>query len=334
MRLLACAALLTFTSMSFVALGKPLSESETKIRVMSFNIRGLPWPIAKNREGRLLTIADKLAEMRKAGTAPQILVLQEAFGGPIDQIAKRGGYAHVVKGPSANLCSREEAARFKDPTKCRVSRIFDAGLYVMSDFPIAASARAAFGNGQHCTGWDCKSNKGGLYAMIKVPTMKEPIHVYTTHMNSNGASGSSYDKVVRAQRLQLLTLKRLLDETQSATPAGPIVFAGDFNVKAEQPTYPDLVSAMNMPNAGLVCVANIPTCQIPASTIPSELFERVDHHFFGPSAGHDVFPTFAAHSLTRATDGHDYSDHPAFTVEYSFKPLKPNGAVASRARIH
>lgn len=323
MRYLLCAAVLSLLPMF----------SHASLRVMTFNIHGLPWPFTTERDARVLAIADKLADLRSAGTAPHVVLLQEAFGGPIDQIIKRGGYAFATRGPSETLCSPEEAARSKDPKSCIAFHVFNSGLYILSDYPILSTSRVAFGGGEFCAGWDCGANKGGLYAMIQVPGTSEPIHVYTTHLNCDGASGTSYENVAHAQRLQLVTLQRFVSKTQIGAHPGPTIFAGDFNVKSNDPTYPDMVAAMNMPNAGLVCVADVPHCQIPANTVPSELFERVDHHFFNPTGQTNVAPVFASHTLTRITDGHDFSDHPAYTVEYLLTSMT-DGVVASRARFH
>ncbi|WP_173204296.1 hypothetical protein [Sphingopyxis sp. BSNA05] len=55
------------------------SGATGQISVMSYNIKGLPWPIAAGRSAALGKIGERLAKLRAMGTAPTIVVLQEGF---------------------------------------------------------------------------------------------------------------------------------------------------------------------------------------------------------------------------------------------------------------
>lgn len=315
MRLFVAAMLLSVVTFSTAH----ATTQEVKLRVMSFNIKGLPWPLVKKKKERFRAIGDKLASLRQAGKAPHVLLLQEAFTGPVDEIINRGGYKYYVRGPNSRQCSAEEAAKKKKTIEtCKVTRFLGAGLYIISDYPIIDSARAAFGNGLHCTGWDCKANKGVAYALIQVPGVKEPVSIFNTHMNSRGASGSSDEKVYASQKLQLATITRFLDE--AVTSPGPVIFAGDFNISSSRPNYGEMLTAVGMPEIGDLCASTPLTCQVPNSTDSSRFAGGVDHHFAAAGLRTSLAPVFASHSLTKATDGYDYSDHPAYTIEYSLTP--------------
>lgn len=314
MRLFVAAMLLSVVAFSTAN----AAPQEVKLRVMSFNIKGLPWPLVKGKRNRFRAIGDKLASLRKEGQAPHVLLLQEGFTGPINEIISRGGYKYFVKGPNSRQCSAEEAAKKKKTIEnCKVTRLLGAGLYIISDYPIIESARAAFGNGLHCTGWDCKANKGVAYALIQVPGIKEPVSIFNTHMNSRGASGSSDEKVYASQKLQLATAARFLDDM--VTSPGPVIFAGDFNISSGRPNYDELLKAVGMPEMGDLCFSTPVTCHIPANTDPNRFTGGVDHHFAAAGLHTSLLPVFASHSLTKATDGYDYSDHPAYTIEYSLR---------------
>src|SRR5690606_28545509 len=50
------------------------------VSIMSYNIKGIPWPIATGREEAISAIGKSLAAMRSSGAQPRIVLLQEAFG--------------------------------------------------------------------------------------------------------------------------------------------------------------------------------------------------------------------------------------------------------------
>ena len=50
-------------------------EQAQALSVMTYNVNGLPWPIALGRDAALGRIADRLAGMRRAGRQPHIVLL-------------------------------------------------------------------------------------------------------------------------------------------------------------------------------------------------------------------------------------------------------------------
>src|SRR5688572_2222947 len=69
------------------------------LSVMTYNIKGLPWPLATGRADAMDRIAGRLIDLRCAGRQPHIVLLQEAFTEEAAAIARTAGYAHVAFGP-------------------------------------------------------------------------------------------------------------------------------------------------------------------------------------------------------------------------------------------
>ena len=69
------------------------------LSVLTYNVHGLPWPFATGRPAAFRQIANRLAVMRAEGTAPQIVVMQEAFTSAAVRIGKEAGYPYIAQGP-------------------------------------------------------------------------------------------------------------------------------------------------------------------------------------------------------------------------------------------
>ncbi|MGD9811326.1 MAG: endonuclease/exonuclease/phosphatase family protein [Sphingobium sp.] len=206
------------------------SAPVTELSVLTYNVKGLPWPVATGRDAAIAAIAERLREERARGRQPRIVILQEAFGDTARQIADRAGYAYVVLGPDA-----EQAASFRfvkdlprDWTRGEaIGKGLDSGLAVLSDFPIVGTETMAFGD-QACAGFDCLANKGVLKADIHIPGQARPVQLFNTHLNARKASGVSVDKANRAFDRQLALVGRFIQSRLD--PSSPTIIAGDFNI--------------------------------------------------------------------------------------------------------
>jgi hypothetical protein len=73
---------------------------ERTLSVMVYNIKGLPESFRGNTHPDAFTIIGKnLAARRRAGTAPDIVLIQEAFTHRSREIAALSGYKHMIRGP-------------------------------------------------------------------------------------------------------------------------------------------------------------------------------------------------------------------------------------------
>ncbi len=310
MRLVLFFILLSSLSTSVFAQSKSL-------RVMSYNVNGLPWPLEKDKRPLFLEIARIIKEKREKGTAPHVLLIQEGFRPETKEMIAAMGYPYVFKGPNdseMNPLDKKCPPGPKQPPCQNTVSIVGAGLWVLSEYPFIKTSKIAFGK-TRCAGWDCYANKGAVYTQIKVPGVGA-VDILSTHMNSRRSSGTSDENVWAAQRKQISVLKYFLGKTRSANV--PAIFAGDFNVRTSFPTYPDLDKALLMKSTGLYCVANSQLCQIGEETLPEDLHNKVDQHFYQGSKSIHLTPVYAAKTMKYKLGDQELSDHPAYEAIYKF----------------
>jgi endonuclease/exonuclease/phosphatase family metal-dependent hydrolase len=204
------------------------------LSVMTYNIKGLPWPIALGRETALASIADRLASLRRNGRQPHIILLQEAFTPEAARIAARAGYAHVAAGPDASFRTsiapdRDDIAYLADARWDRgegVDKQLGSGLLILSDYPITRVDRMAFPDFA-CAGFDCLANKGILIAHLQVPGAGQ-VSVVNTHLNARKAAGVPIDRSQRAFSRQVELLAHFVAAHAPAEQA--MILGGDMNI--------------------------------------------------------------------------------------------------------
>lgn len=213
------------------------SANDVSLSVMTYNVKGLPWPIARNRDTAFEKIETRLSALRKENAQPHIIVLQEAFTERAKQIASRSGYRYLANGPSKNMINtkrpEKKDSRFVDAAsffKGETSgKSLDSGLQIASDYPILSIKRVAF-PAFACAGYDCLANKGVLLVTVAVPGGDTPVTIATTHMNSKRGSRVSHSRSLYAYRLQVSAIDAFLYANRD--PKLPIIFAGDFNASS------------------------------------------------------------------------------------------------------
>lgn len=204
-----------------------------RLRVLLWNVEGLPWPIRSGRAPKLAQIADWIAKRRAAGLGPDILILHKAFVPEASRIPLAADFGTVVPGPALDAGRRDPPAAapagyaegghwWKGE---HIGKWLDGGLYVATDLPVAAATSEAFG-ADSCAGYDCLSNKGGLLAIIRLPGTPEPLYLFNTHRNSREPAGVG---IARAEASHVLQTREN-DAFLSAAPASAaMIAAGDFN---------------------------------------------------------------------------------------------------------
>jgi hypothetical protein len=164
-----------------VSIDPATDEASVTIRVMTWNVEGLPLPIRFGRAHALEEIGDALASMRARGEAPHILLIQEGFmRKPMERLISRSGYAYVSRGPRAGDDAAGSAQEMGEPWRLRgegLGKVLDGGLYILSDFPILDTQTEAFAP---CAGFDCLANKGVMLARIRIPGAPDPLAVLNT----------------------------------------------------------------------------------------------------------------------------------------------------------
>jgi endonuclease/exonuclease/phosphatase family metal-dependent hydrolase len=211
-------------------------EASTTFSVLTYNIEGLGWPARGNRAPQLAQIGQRLAAMRRAGSAPDIVLFQEMFSGPAKNAVLASGYPAIVTGPRRTT-RPDGSTRDPLPGKAKVKRgeiglhMTGGGLAIGSDYPIVDVDRRAYGR-RSCAGLDCLANKGIMLARIAIPGVPTPIDIYNTHMNSRGASRAPARRNLAAHDRQALEASEFIDATHD--DAFPVVFGGDFNMRRSQ----------------------------------------------------------------------------------------------------
>lgn len=216
------------------------------VSIMSYNIKGLPFPIALGREDAISAIGQHLGAMRTSDAQPKVVLLQEAFGDAANALGRAGGYRFVVTGPQVSSShdpqplgqAFAEGARWIKGEESG-SQI-DSGLALLSDYPVIGIERYAFPEGA-CAGYDCLAAKGVLVAWINVPGAGEPIAIVNTHLNSRRSTHVAGERADRAYAWQVASVRRFLARV---LPSGtPVIFGGDFNTGR----VPARVAAVSQP---------------------------------------------------------------------------------------
>jgi endonuclease/exonuclease/phosphatase family metal-dependent hydrolase len=290
---------------------------------MTYNVKGLPWPLASERPAALRQIGHRLARLRARHLQPDIVVLQEAFTPEAKQIARLSGYPYIVEGAHTRAApGRRERANRNWLLGETQPAIVDSGLIILSDLPVLTVARASFPPSA-CAGWDCLAAKGVAMITVNVPN-KGPLTVATAHLNCQGASGASKRRATQAYVRQVRFLSAYLSAKRHSN--APLIVAGDFNLGRR----PQRIAALH---AALTHVAghHTPTDAItrtlrgPAASRSQDPDLRLIHSrardLQYAFAGGDLEATPIAADVPFGTelDGSTLSDHMGYTVHYQLR---------------
>lgn len=205
------------------------------LSVMTYNVMGLPWPLAFGRDEALDQIADRLVALRAQGRQPHVVLLQEAFLADPARFARRAGYAHVAAGPGVDAPATATPSG-TDATFLRGARWdrgetlpkqLSSGLLILSDHPIVRVDRFAY-PAFACAGFDCLANKGALIAHLAVPGVAAPVSIVNTHLNARKAAGVPFARSLAAFDRQVALLTRFVGRH---VPQGRMmILGGDLNI--------------------------------------------------------------------------------------------------------
>lgn len=259
-----------------------VNATTVRVRVLSYNIKGLP-PLLDPTwdQDRYKDIGEILAARKKAGTAPDLVFLQEAFGSRTLELQQAARYPYVVKGP-AN------------------SKIISSGLYILSAFPVEFSQGLLYQN-DDCGTWDCFASKGAVAARIQFPKVPFKLLVSTTHAQS----GEEWNDP-RASQLQDYArfLKSLIN------PDLGVITGGDFNTQPALPSYHDFKARTGFKNVGETCVVPAFKCVMQSGTNEKNLLDESDDQFFYQSGQKvSIRPVSVVRNFAAPYKGRVLSDH-------------------------
>jgi endonuclease/exonuclease/phosphatase family metal-dependent hydrolase len=328
--LIAAAAILGAPSLPSASIGASAPDltgwpkASSDLSVMTFNVKGLPWPIASGRPMAFSGIAERLRLMRSQGIQPHIVVLQETFTQDAKRIGALAGYANVTFGSTIAPATRRSplGVKFGDEAQTikgeGVGAVLDSGLTILSDYPIVKTARLAFPAGA-CAGFDCLAAKGVLVAWVKLPGNARPLAIVNTHLNSGRAALVPTERSNKAHVWQVGAIRAFLAKTISKDT--PVIFGGDFNIG----DYPERRAALAKPMIDGAQRDDLNSVieqgRVPASSrseMLSILNRNLDKMFSRSGGGLSLTPSRAWVPFGLAATSRPLSDHAGFIVEYSY----------------
>jgi hypothetical protein len=302
------------------------SLGHTDISVLTYNVKGLPWPLRldlpePDPHTAMAQIGRHLAHLRANNTAPDVVLVQEGFTETAILIGKLGGYAFAVHGPTRDD-ARSAGNAAGDPKPADTSAfnngepILDSGLHVFSNYPISIVARRAFGKFA-CAGYDCLAAKGVLVLQIEIPGVPDPVIFMTVHMNANGASGARPEQALAAHQRQMDIFADTLQV--DIDPGLPLVFGGDFNIKKAigRRDYADRrLNGSGLEAVHVVCV-RMPACQ-PRYPVAGDTHWLAPRDIQGYRDGRRVrlTPLASEELFSNASNGGRMSDHVGYMARY------------------
>ena len=301
------------------------------LSVLTYNVHGLPWPFATGRPAAFRQIAARLAEMHAKGTAPQVVVLQEAFTHAAARIGREAGYRYIAYGPGTHQqgAAPDDAAFLAHARWIRGETegpVLDSGLVILSDYPIIATATVAYPR-DACAGYDCLANKGAVLARIAVPGLATPIDIVTTHLNCRERTGVNVARADEAYQRQLDALTAFV--TRAHDPALPLIVAGDFNVGKSAPRNAMITAAVAELGA-TPSLATLVADHAPLST--DALFswrKNKDLQLAVPSPAVALSVEAIATPFGHDAEGTMLSDHVGYVARYRLAPAARPGLVES-----
>lgn len=219
----------------------PLARQQgVEISVLTYNVKGLPWPLASGRANALKGIGAELAAMRQEGRQPDVVLIQEGFRGEIRDLVAISGYQYWAQGPSRSdrsSGSPPEGGRSFRAVRHLASgegwgKFTGAGLHVLSDVPIVDVRSIAY---RYCAGLDCLANKGAMLTRLALPDAPVEIDIVNTHLNSKRAARVPRARASQAHNLQTEELFAFINGHR--TVGTPLLVGGDFNVKNAPERY-------------------------------------------------------------------------------------------------
>lgn len=187
---------------------------EISLKVLSWNLHGLAWPLSKDPGGRMDRVSAKMREL-----SPQLALFQEVWlGSQVDRLAASlqpdwipVGVKRRGRGPRGGLLALASAA---------------AGWRVRSAPEFHAFAASA----PVWKIWEGDGLGGKGILTFELECGEQRICAVNTHLQSQ-YSGVDYAKVREAQ---LIELRAVVSHLDASIPA---IVAGDFNTDAREPLY-------------------------------------------------------------------------------------------------
>jgi endonuclease/exonuclease/phosphatase family metal-dependent hydrolase len=329
--------LATLWSAPVLAQGNAPPAFDGVLSVMTYNVKGAPWPVTHGRGQDLRAIGDRLRQLRTEGRQPHLVLLQEAFSADARAIARRAGYQFVVAGPGPGERTPSPASAADTQFLAGRSlwrgelsgKVFGSGILLLSDYPVTRVRRLAF-PAFACAGFDCLANKGAIFATIALPDATS-VDIVATHLNSRHSAHVAETRSLYAYGRQVTLLSNFI--LANRTVDHPLIVAGDFNV-GRAPARGQALSAL-VPGWGDGTPVAEALTALSARTGPlgpaADAVVRRNTDFEFTTAGRlaALVPLEVQVQFGAEPSGRMLSDHIGYTITFALQPLDRPGQIAS-----
>jgi endonuclease/exonuclease/phosphatase family metal-dependent hydrolase len=267
-------------------------SGSVELKVLTYNVEGLP---LLTDFDRFKWIGRVLAERRRLGDEPDVVLLQEAWVKKARRIRDRAGYAYAIRGVTGQ------------------KGIFynSSGLEILSDYPIVARYGRTFNS---CSFPECFVSKSILGVTLQIPGVPYPVQVFTTHLQAH----TIHDAIRMRQLRDIDTFFHRIGFGRDVA-----IFAGDFNFKPKHQSYHQFLEDFPVEDAGYFCLQDPRDCTIVVGTHGRTDLTDVwkttdDRHFFYQPEGSAlrIEPVRLIRNFTQKVDGERLSDHWGYEVHY------------------
>lgn len=295
------------------------ATASMELDVLTYNIEGLPKFTRRARRDDLERIGAQLAAMRAAGTAPDVVLFQEVFSRRARGAVLAAGYPSLAPGPSASQhqprAARPRLPGKSNPRKGEVGLNFaSSGLVIAAEYPLIDMQAVPFRRGS-CAGMDCLANKGIAFARMAIPGLPAPVDLYTTHMNSTGASRVPERRHLAAHNKQAREIADYVG--LNSPPALPVVFGGDFNMRGQPDRFEHFIRLHRLRLVHVYCTQFPAACDVRQSWDgDAPWLDTQDLQLFSSGSALAIRPIRVEAMFDGSADSPKLSDHDAFRVVY------------------
>lgn len=299
----------------------PGSAPTAEISVLTYNVRGLPWPLANGRAKALKAIGAELATMRRDGQQPDVVLIQEGFRGEVGDLVTASGYRYWARGPGRS--QKASGARPESGKRYATVRypsfgegwgkFTGAGLHVLSDAPITDVEDTPY---RYCAGLDCLANKGVMLVRLALPGAPSQIDIVNTHLNSRRAAKVPVARSLQAHNLQTEELLTFINAHRDVDR--PLLVGGDFNVRNAPDRYDYRSAERPFQVVSEFCSRAVNRCEGQAVDSPAARpwLRSQDLQAFASAGPVTVRPIRIETLFGASKSGPKLSDHDGYLVRY------------------
>jgi endonuclease/exonuclease/phosphatase family metal-dependent hydrolase len=303
--------------------------ARTTVDILTYNIEGLGFPGRVGREPDLARIGARLAALRASGEAPDVVLFQEVFSRAARRAVASTGYPTIVDGPRRQQRRTLPADREYRQGAGRRSfrygeigvRFLSSGLAVASHYTAEATRSEPYAH-RNCAGLDCFANKGAMFVRLRIPGVPDPIDIFDTHMNSQGASRAPQRRTLPIYKAQSSELAAFINEENVV--ANPTMLGGDFNIRNSDARFDFLEPRMPLALARRYCQSPEHGCDVRMSSDgDAPWMDTQDLQFFRSGSRVTVRPLRMEAMFDGGPSGDRLSDHDGARVIYELSWRSP-----------